>query len=254
MGRGGHVVPLLNSDVANLEWRSLLELSGDKVGIQEILDGLDTHTDNQNRFGLPSRLISKVFLFRWIYRGSAYAYANDADFSSIGDQSFWQNIIDAANKKYHGIYRYQEELIAHAKKYRFVRNHITGVEYTINPTETRYGIRWPEPDIVNYPNQGFGADIVQLMRVEISKRIENANKERDVLLILTVHDSLLFDCRTVDDCIWTAHELDDIARNFSDLWFSRYGRTLIVPHKFEHEVGDDYKNMISLAEITGNMV
>ena len=54
-------MPILNVDLANLEWRTIVELSGDKVALEEILGGLDFHTDNQKRFNLPSRLIAKVF-------------------------------------------------------------------------------------------------------------------------------------------------------------------------------------------------
>ena len=55
---------LLKVDAKALEWRVAVELSGDKVGLQEILDGVDSHADNQQRFGLPSRLIAKTYLFR----------------------------------------------------------------------------------------------------------------------------------------------------------------------------------------------
>lgn len=47
-----------------LEWRVALALSEDWVGINEILGGEDTHAKNQAAFGLPSRLIAKIFLFR----------------------------------------------------------------------------------------------------------------------------------------------------------------------------------------------
>jgi len=51
-------------DAMQLEWRLAVEFSQDPVGIQEILDGGDLHSDNQQKFGLPSRLIAKIFLFR----------------------------------------------------------------------------------------------------------------------------------------------------------------------------------------------
>ena len=56
-------MPILNVDLAALEWRTIVELSGDKIALEEINAGLDFHTDNQQRFNLPSRLIAKVFLF-----------------------------------------------------------------------------------------------------------------------------------------------------------------------------------------------
>ena len=61
---------LVQVDASQLEWRTALELSQDWVGINEIIGGEDTHAKNQAAFGLPSRLIAKIFLFRIIFRGS----------------------------------------------------------------------------------------------------------------------------------------------------------------------------------------
>jgi len=55
---------LLQTDASQLEWRTALELSKDWTGINEIIGGEDTHAKNQEAFGLPSRLIAKIFLFR----------------------------------------------------------------------------------------------------------------------------------------------------------------------------------------------
>ena len=64
---------LIQADAKALEWWTAVWLSQDKTGMNEILNGLDLHTENQKAFGLPSRLIAKKYLFRTIYRGSAYA-------------------------------------------------------------------------------------------------------------------------------------------------------------------------------------
>lgn len=237
-------MPFLNSDLKNLEWRTLLEMSGDKVGIDEILSKLDVHADNQKRFGLPSRLIAKVFLFRWIYRGSAYAYSLDPDFAPIGGQKFWQKIIDAANEKYSGIYEFQNQQIEEAKNTGFVTNHITGVKYVITPKQKHWGLEWPEPDITNYPNQGFGASITALCRIMANRSIRsNDSFNNRIRPILTVHDSLLYDCGSTDCALDFSVELDNIAMDLGRFWAARYGRTLVVPHEFEHEIGVNYGHM-----------
>lgn len=56
---------LIKGDLSALEWRAAVFLSQDRVGIKEIEEGLDQHTHNQQTFGLPSRLIAKVFVFRF---------------------------------------------------------------------------------------------------------------------------------------------------------------------------------------------
>lgn len=55
---------LIQADASQLEFRVAVELSQDQVGIKEILEGQDTHSLNQAAFNLPSRLISKIYLFR----------------------------------------------------------------------------------------------------------------------------------------------------------------------------------------------
>jgi len=55
---------ILNADAKALEWYGVTFLSGDKVAYQEIFDNVDQHSQNQEAFGLPSRLIAKTFVFR----------------------------------------------------------------------------------------------------------------------------------------------------------------------------------------------
>ena len=55
---------LVGVDAKALEWKVLLELSRDAVGIQEVLNNQDAHSLNQVAFDLPSRLIAKIYLFR----------------------------------------------------------------------------------------------------------------------------------------------------------------------------------------------
>jgi len=55
---------LVNVDVRALEWVTGTWLSQDKTAYQEIIEGRDQHSDNQAKFGLPSRLIAKIFVFR----------------------------------------------------------------------------------------------------------------------------------------------------------------------------------------------
>lgn len=61
-------MPLVNADVKSLEVVVAAELSGDKVLKQEIIDKVDIHEANRDRFklgdGKPGRLIAKIFKFR----------------------------------------------------------------------------------------------------------------------------------------------------------------------------------------------
>ena len=105
-------MPIVNVDAKSLEWCTYLFLSQDPVGLEEwqgVIDDptkFDIHRANQAAFALPSRLIAKVFLFRWIYRGSAFAYSRDPDFMPVSKSvEFWQDVIDKYYRKYKAIER-----------------------------------------------------------------------------------------------------------------------------------------------------
>ena len=95
---------LVNCDAAALEWRTIVELAKDKAALSEIVNKEDVHTNNQLAFDLPSRLVAKVFLFRCIYRGSAYAYSHDPAFSHVSSsERFWDDVIGKFFNKYSSI-------------------------------------------------------------------------------------------------------------------------------------------------------
>jgi DNA polymerase I-like protein with 3'-5' exonuclease and polymerase domains len=94
------------------EWRVALFLSQDTVGLKELMEGIDLHTANQERFKLPSRLIAKTYLFRLLYGGSAYSYANDPDFNTVSkSEKFWEKVIEATYEKYQGLGRWHKKLV-----------------------------------------------------------------------------------------------------------------------------------------------
>lgn len=55
---------IVSVDAKALEWRTVVEISGDATGLKEIVAGEDAHELNRVAFSLPSRLISKKYLFR----------------------------------------------------------------------------------------------------------------------------------------------------------------------------------------------
>lgn len=57
-------MPIVNGDVKSLEVVAAADYFNDPVLKKEILDRVDIHEANRLAFGLPSRLIAKVFKFR----------------------------------------------------------------------------------------------------------------------------------------------------------------------------------------------
>lgn len=151
----------------------------------------DIHTKNQSDLGLASRLVSKIFLFRCIYRGPAFAYANDPLFSTVSKNSnFWQKVIDKFFDKYQGLNKKHVKLIQEATT---TGKNISpfGRVHEHKPQQTRYGTRWNEPDICNHINQGCGADVMAVARVSCYNKWKAAGMEGK--LISTVHDSIVAD-------------------------------------------------------------
>jgi DNA polymerase I-like protein with 3'-5' exonuclease and polymerase domains len=231
---------LIQADAKQLEFVCAAFLSQDPVAIEEIRNNVDQHTDNQERFGLPSRLIAKTFVFRLIYGGSAYSYANDPDFKDIGDESFWQNTIDQFYKKYAGLSKWHEHIVATAKRDRKLVMP-TGRVYPFEP-EIKFGKeKWPRTQILNYPVQGLGADLMAIVRVTLRNRLRG---KEGILLVNTIHDSIILDIdetkadykevvKTIDSCF------TDVPVNFKRM----FGTEFNLPMRVDCEIGNNLSNM-----------
>jgi DNA polymerase-1 len=236
---------LLQCDASQLEWRVALELSNETVGIAEILKGEDTHANNQQAFDLPSRLIAKIFLFRTIFRGSGWAFANDPDFMHVSSSpQFW----DSMNEKFY------------AKYFNLDKQHKVWMQTVASgkPIEGPLGRSWklemkrdykgelklPINQLVNLPVQGTGADIMTIARISAYKRIKKAEIPCD--FISTVHDSLIVDThekylqplREIFDQVFA-----DIPKNIKAV----FGYDWKVPMAAESKYGPNMKEMSKFA-------
>src|ERR1700750_1336268 len=153
-------MPIIEVDASGLEWRSAMFLSQDKVGIEEIKNGVDTHDDNRKIYklgeGQAARTVAKKFLFKLIYGARAYSYSVDPEFTHVSNkESFWQRIIDTTYDKYSGLAVWHKSIIKEARETRKVVIPTGRVFEFENPWDDR-----ATPDILNYPCQGLGSDIV----------------------------------------------------------------------------------------------
>jgi len=238
---------LVNIDAKGLEWRSIVELAKDQVALQEILNGEDTHRKNQEYFKFPAgdvgRLVAKVFLFRAIYRGPGFAYAHDPLFSSVSSSvKFWDNIIEKLYEKYFAIDQLHQQwakLVASGQPIVGP----SGRQWYV-PVDYSSG-KLPWTKFTNYPNQGTGADVMQLARISFFNRLLKQEYAKEVKMASTVHDSIVADapsslalplCRL-------AHEVfKDLPANIKKCW--RYNWE--TPLDCEVVVGRDMKNMTLL--------
>lgn len=182
---------LINADVKSLEVFVAADLSNDKTLKEELLNKLDLHSLNQERFKLPTRTIAKIFIFKLLYGATAFGYAQDADFLAVGySEKQWQGVIDEFYSKYVGIAKWHNTIIQKAKEYGFLEIP-SGRYYNFRPFRQGHGWKWPITKIKNYPVQGFGAELVKLARVDFFQEFKRSGLEGE--FICTIHDSLVTD-------------------------------------------------------------
>lgn len=232
-------------DVKALEWYSIVWFAQDAVGMQEIIDNVDQHTENQQRFDLPSRGIAKIFVFRLIYGGTEYSYVMDPDFSWVSDKpKYWRKVIDEFYLKYDGIKRKHDEWVFTAQRDgKLIMP--TGRTFFYKPYQDKRGNwKWPRTTILNYPVQGTGHDLVTLIRVLLWKAYNElpADVRLGIRFCSTVHDSIVFDLRP--EHLGVVKTL--LAKAFRDApsVFSRaFNCDFNLPLRYELEVGDNLSEM-----------
>lgn len=189
---------IVNMDVKSLEVCVAADLANDPVMIKEIVERQDMHKNNQDAFGLPSRLIAKIFIFRLLFGGSAYSYASDPDFRDVStSEKYWQEVIDAFYKKYSGIALWHKKIVNEVQTTGRLVSPINGRYFPFEPERRFNGeLKWPITQIKNYLVQSTGADLVMLTRLQASKLLRESGL--DVKLISTVHDSVVASCKPDD--------------------------------------------------------
>lgn len=254
---------LLKVDAAQLEWRVKVFLAQDRVGMREIEEmeagRYDIHTDNQKRLlSLPDgpeyRIIAKNFIYQMIFqdvfgdRGMAAAgngFAAKADFQHVfeGNQKIraekWTEVAQAFFDKYKGIYAHSIESIRTAVN----SGRITvpsGRFYNYQP-ERRYAgeLDWPRTKILNYPVQGFSADLVQIARLSLWESLHSGVVSfGDCLLINTVHDDIEADVDNNPETVYTMSiRMEQAFQSIPEKFKKMYGTEINVPMAGEVKFG-----------------
>ena len=238
-------MPLLQVDASQLEWRTALELSRDETGIREILEGQDTHSLNEVAFSLPSRLIAKIYLFRTIFRGSGWAFANDNDFMHVSDNpKFWDGVNEKFYKKYAGLDKCHNAWKDIVVSGRPIEGPL-GRSWDIDLGRDTWGnLKIPWTTLSNYPVQGTGADVMTIARISAYNRIKKLGIE--CKFVSTVHDSIVLDSPTknLQQLTDIFHQVfDDIPKNIKKL----FGYEWVVPMSCEAKFGPNMKDVTKIA-------
>jgi DNA polymerase I-like protein with 3'-5' exonuclease and polymerase domains len=225
-------------------------LSGDQVGIDEINSGADIHEGNKVAFNLPTRLIAKTYLFRTIFRGNGWSFANDPNFSHVStDPDYWDDINNQFYCKYRGLDEWHNRLKdvvirgqpivgPTGRFWKIPMKEYQKKNWKTGKLENVLDIPWTT--LSNYPVQGTGADIMKVARISLWNRLKKTTTGS--LLVSTVHDDLKLDVpdNELDFVINTALEVfDDLPKNFKKL----FNVDMPIPFPGEVSVGKDLLNM-----------
>jgi len=175
-----------------------------------------------------------------MYGGSAYAYANDPDFESVKwSKNKWQEAIDAFYAKYKDLAAWHTSIYKEVVETGQLRMP-TGRVFTFESKPSRFGPKWPRTEILNFPVQGTGADLVAITRTLAFQRIKK--EKLKALFVSTVHDSILCDCPTEEAKYVGQILLESIQatpKRFSELFNVNFD----LPLTGEVEMGYNYKQM-----------
>jgi DNA polymerase I len=187
---------IIAADYSQIELRIMAHLSGDKSLTDAFERGMDIHRATAAEvFGKTpdevsdeERRSAKAINFGLIYGMSAFGLGRQLSIS----RTLAQEYIDRYFERYPGVHRYMDETRAVARDQGYV--------------ETVYGRRLYLPEInaknvprrqgaertaINAPMQGTAADIIKRAMIEVQQWL--ADSSLDALMIMQVHDELVFE-------------------------------------------------------------
>ncbi len=192
---------LLAADYSQIELRIMAHLSRDEGLLAAFAADADIHRATAAEvFGIPPEQVSgdqrrsaKAINFGLIYGMSAFGLARQLGI----DRGAAQRYVDLYFERYPGVKRYMDETREQAREQGYVET-VFGRRLYLPEIRDRNGQRRAaaERTAINAPMQGTAADIIKRAML----RVETWNKESglDVILIMQVHDELVFEVAEKD--------------------------------------------------------
>ncbi len=191
---------LVSFDYSQMELRIAAFLSGDKKLIEIFKNGEDVHTAVAREvFGVEAKDVTKEMRgkAKTINFGVMYGMGVTALQKNIGtDRAEAQEFLDGYFNKFSGLGEYLEKVKRETEQKGY--------------TETFFGRRRYFPDIhsklpfmkasaermaINAPIQGTEADVAKLAMLHVDQFIKSKGLEKDVRLLLQVHDELVYEVK-----------------------------------------------------------
>ncbi|HAJ27156.1 MAG TPA: DNA polymerase I [Syntrophus sp. (in: bacteria)] len=187
---------LISADYSQIELRVLAHLSEDRTLIDSFRSGEDIHSSTASTiFGVFPELVNeemrrqaKVINFGILYGMSAFGLAKELNLT----QKLAQAYIDEYFRKYEGVKRYLDQVLALARQNGYVCTLMNRRRYLPEINSANANIRqFAERMAVNTPIQGTAADLIKLAMIRIAGRLRTRNLT--AAMIMQVHDELVFE-------------------------------------------------------------
>ena len=191
---------ILSIDYSQIELRILAHLSQDPGLIKAFNDNLDIHSITASEiFQIDLNMVTeelrrkaKAINFGLIYGMSDFGLSKQLKISRIEADEYIKNYFI----KFHKVLSFMESTKQFAKEYGFVETMLGRRLYLpeINSKNTILR-KSAERSAINAPMQGAQADLIKLAMIKIDAWILDNNYEHDILMLMQVHDELIFEVR-----------------------------------------------------------
>ena len=236
--KGGRIV---EADFSGLEFRIAGEVSRDPQIIEDILSGKDVHKQtasiinqcSKDEVSKDMRQGAKAFTFAPLYGGMG---ANELPHIQEYFKQFFQI--------YKGLAGYQGRLMDGVITNGIVQTPSGRQYYWPNARRMRNGRCSNATQVVNYPIQGFGSDVVQLCCIRALRLFKQ--RKLNSLLILTVHDSIVVDCYP-GEARQVAEALEEAMTKAPQEIADRWGYSFALPLDIEVSIGENWLDLEELS-------
>jgi DNA polymerase-1 len=228
----GHV--LISADYSQIEFRVLAHLAEEDVLIEAFQAGADFHEQTALRlFGANSgrdkhqlRATAKMVNYAVLYGKTAFTLAKDINVSTQAAQEF----IDAYFAGFPRVRGFIDRTLADARASGYVQT-LYGRRRLVPELNSRNGQMRSaaERAATNHPIQGTAADIMKRAMIVVDQAIAPM---KDVRMILTVHDELVFEV--------PRERADEVSAVVRDAM--QHAATLKVPLTVDVGIGENWKD------------
>jgi len=224
----------IESDYSGLEFRTACELSRDSQGLADILEGKDIHRQTASIVEQkPADQVTKDER----QRAKAQTFLPLFGGTGNGQPAHIKAYFDKFYGIYEGIHGWHQSLMTGTLKNGTVETPSGRQYFWPNVERTKNGRVTRATQILNYPVQGFSADLVQLACIRAFRLFKQANLRSK--LTLTVHDSICVDTHP-DEIEQVKSILTEAMTGVGEEAEERFGYKLVVPLDIEISGGPNW--------------